>query len=197
MQKENNEKSTGMSRAKANKVVIIGDSNVGKTCLVTRYVDEKFGDTQPTIGALHRMKNMNGVDLDLWDTAGQERFKSMIPMYYKGAKAIIIAFDVTCLKSFQNAEKWLNEIETNTQNSLIVLVGNKIDLTDARVVSSEQIKIFCDNKKISFFECSAKSDVNINEIFAFIAEKIKAQLPAERNINIGDNMLSQKRICCL
>ena len=106
-------KNTPVQKNKAHKLVIIGDSNVGKTCLITRYVDEKFGDTQPTIGALHRMKSINGIDLDLWDTAVQERYKSMIPMYYKGAKAIIIAFDLTCLKSFQNAEKWLTEVESN------------------------------------------------------------------------------------
>jgi small GTP-binding protein len=186
-----------LAKTKANKVVIIGDSNVGKTCLITRYVDEKFGDTQPTIGALHRMKTANGVDLDLWDTAGQERFKSMIPMYYKGAKAIIIAFDVTCNKSFQNAEKWLQEIETNTQNCLIVLVGNKTDMTENRVVSSEQIKNFSNTKNISAFECSAKNDNGINEMFDFIAEKIKGIQANERNINIGDGLLTSKRMCCL
>ena len=185
------------NRTKANKVVIIGDSNVGKTCLITRYVDEKFGDSQPTIGALHRMKNVNGIDLDLWDTAGQERFKSMIPMYYKGAKAIIIAFDLTDMKSFQNAEKWLNEIESNTQGCLIVLAGNKVDLAESRVVSTEQIKIFCDNKKINFFECSAKNDININELFGYIADKVKEQAPGEKGITIEDGLLTQRRICCL
>jgi small GTP-binding protein len=182
-------------RSKSNKVVIIGDSNVGKTSLITRYVDEKFGETQPTISALHWMKNMNGIDLDLWDTAGQERFKSMIPMYYKGARAIILAFDVTCFKSFQNAEKWLNEIETNTKDCLIVLVGNKMDLVDSRTVSTEQIKIFCDNKKIHFFECSAKNDTNVNELFSYIAERLKENAPGERNIAIGES-LNQKSMCC-
>jgi small GTP-binding protein len=190
---QNNGKS--IPKTKANKVVIIGDSNVGKTCLITRYVDEKFGETQPTIGALHRMKTTNGVDLDLWDTAGQERFKSMIPMYYKGAKAIIIAFDLTCLKSFKNAEKWLNEIENSAQNCLMVLVANKADLTEARVVSKEQIKIFSDNKKIIFFECSSKTDMNVNELFSYIAEKIKEQSPSERNISIGNNII-RKNMCC-
>jgi Ras-related protein Rab-5C len=187
--------SNGKGSNKANKVVIIGDSNVGKTCLITRYVDERFGDTQPTIGALHRMKTTNGVDLDLWDTAGQERFKSMIPMYYKGAKAIIIAFDLTCMRSFQNAEKWLNEIENSTQNSTIVLVGNKIDLTESRQVSTEQIRLFCDNKKIYFFECSAKNDINVNDVFGFIAEKIKEQSSTNRGITIGNNS-GQKSLCC-
>jgi small GTP-binding protein len=194
MQKE--EIKTNNQKGKANKVVIIGDSNVGKTCLITRYVEDKFGETQPTIGALHRMKHVNGIDLDIWDTAGQERFKSMIPMYYKGAKAIMVAFDVTDLKSFQNAEKWLNEIDSTTQGCLIILVGNKIDLAESRVVSTEQIKTFCDNKKIIFFECSAKDGTNIIELFFYIAQKVKEQVPVEKNINIGEGLLSTNRICC-
>jgi Ras-related protein Rab-5C len=195
MQNENT-KDKSSPKGKANKVVIIGDSNVGKTCLIARYVDEKFGESQPTIGALHRMKTVNGIDLDLWDTAGQERFKSMIPMYYKGAKAIIIAFDVTEAKTFQNAEKWLGEIESNTQGCLIVLVGNKIDLSDQRTVSSEQIKIFCDNKKINFFECSAKNDIGIGELFSHIAEKVKEQVPAKGGVSLDENAPSGNRLCC-
>jgi len=160
-------------REKPNKVVIIGDSNVGKTCVIERYCEERFGETQPTIGALHKIKTINDVQLDIWDTAGQERFKSMVPMYYKGAKAIIVAFDVTSQASFEGAKKWLNEIESNTANICIVLMANKIDLDTARVVSREQAQNLADDKGITYFETSAKMDVNVKEIFEFIAMKIK------------------------
>ena len=172
MNSEGGQKNTTFKREKPNKVVIIGDSNVGKTCIIERYVDDHFGDTQPTIGALHKIKSVNDIQLDIWDTAGQERFKSMVPMYYKGAKAIIIAFDVTALASFEGAKKWLHEIESNTTNITIVLLANKIDLDSKRVVSKETAKSFADGKNIFYFETSAKDNINVKESFDFIASRI-------------------------
>lgn len=169
-------------REKPNKVVIIGDSNVGKTCFIERYCDDRFGDTQPTIGALHKIKTINDVILDIWDTAGQERFKSMVPMYYKGARAIIVAFDVTSVASFDGAKRWMNEIETNTSNILVILLGNKIDIEN-RLVSKESAKSYADAKSAHYFETSAKENLNVKEVFEFIATKIK-----EMNITQSNNL---------
>lgn len=168
-------------REKPNKVVIIGDSNVGKTCIIERYCEDRFGETQPTIGALHKIKMINDVQLDIWDTAGQERFKSMVPMYYKGAKAIIVAFDITSSTSFDGAKKWLSEIASNIANICIVLIANKIDLDSKRAVSKEAAENFADQKNITYFECSAKDNINVKEVFEFIAGKIK-----EMNIKSND-----------
>jgi small GTP-binding protein len=184
LNKEETSAKGGVKREKPNKVVIIGDSNVGKTCFIERYCDDRFGDTQPTIGALHKIKTVNEVVLDIWDTAGQERFKSMVPMYYKGAKAIIVAFDVTSVASFDGAKKWMNEIETNTSNILIVLLGNKIDIEN-RVVSKEQAKNFADAKNAQYFETSAKENTNVKEVFEFIASKVKElNVTQSNNLNI-------------
>jgi small GTP-binding protein len=182
LNKEETSAKGGVKREKPNKVVIIGDSNVGKTCFIERYCDDRFGDTQPTIGALHKIKTVNEVVLDIWDTAGQERFKSMVPMYYKGAKAIIVAFDVTSVASFDGAKKWMNEIETNTSNILIILMANKIDIEN-RLVSKEQAKNFADAKNAQYFETSAKENTNVKEVFEFIASKIK-----EMNVTQSNNL---------
>jgi small GTP-binding protein len=170
--KDDSSQKTVHKREKPNKVVIIGDSNVGKTCFIERYCDDKFGDTQPTIGALHKMKTVADIQLDIWDTAGQERFKSMVPMYYKGAKAIIVAYDVSSVTSFDGAKKWMNEIESNTSNIIIVLLANKIDL-ETRLISKETAKNFADAKNIYYFEASAKKNIGVKEVFEFIATKIK------------------------
>jgi small GTP-binding protein len=173
------------NREKPNKVVIIGDSSVGKTCFIDRFCDDKFGETEPTIGALHKTKTTNDIHLDIWDTAGQERFKSMIPMYYKGSKAIIIAFDVTSNSSFDGAKKWLLEIESSTSNIIIVLIANKIDLESTRMVSKDVAKSFADQKNIIYFETSAKDNINVKEVFDYIANELKKLiLKNDNSINI-------------
>jgi small GTP-binding protein len=194
---ESTNKTKTFKKEKPNKVVIIGDSNVGKTCLIERYCDNRFGDTQPTIGALHRVKTVNDLELDIWDTAGQERFKSMIPMYYKGAKAIIVAYDVTSLNSFEGAKKWIQEIEANTTNVLIVLVANKVDLAAKRVVSKETAKTLADVKGFMYHETSAKDNLGVFELFDAIALKLKEMnIKSESNINILNGAEEQNKSSC-
>jgi len=164
-------------KTKSHKVVMIGDSFVGKTSILDMYINNKFEETKPSIGAMHqfykiKLNSGEEVNLDLWDTAGQERFRSVVPMYYKGAKAILIVFDVTSPDSFEGAKNWVKEIESNISTILLLLVGNKIDLSDKRKVSYETAKNFANLKQIQYFECSAKTNTGIRDLFYTAAEKI-------------------------
>jgi small GTP-binding protein len=124
----------------SHKVVIIGDANLGKTCLITRFKHNKFDTTAPTIGAIHHIKTAENISLDIWDTAGQERFKSMIPMYYKGASALIICFDITNPDSFEGAQNWHTEIFESVKKVIIVLCGTKRDLEQKGLVDYRKLK---------------------------------------------------------
>jgi len=159
-------------RTVSHKIVIIGDANVGKTCLITRFNHNKFDSTTPTIGAIHHIKTVENITLDIWDTAGQERFKSMIPMYYKGARAVIICFDITNPDSFEGAQNWYTEIFQSVEKAIIILCGTKNDLEPNRRVDLSDTKKFADRKGIRYFETSAKDDFNIHQLFGYIAEQI-------------------------
>ena len=175
-----------------NKVVLIGDSNVGKTCILERLIKNSFESTKPTIGACHYEKIINDIKIDLWDTAGQERFRSMVPMYYKGCKGIIIVFDITDSNSFDGAKKWLNEINQNVKDIEIFLVGNKLDLSDRRSISREIASRFAKDNYLEYVETSAKENLNINALFEMIGQKLSAKINkqkeiiTENNLRIGD-----------
>lgn len=182
-------------RQKGNKVVIIGDSSVGKTCIIQQYLNNTFQETTSTIGACHFQKTINDVLVEIWDTAGQERFKSMIPMYYKGAKAIIIVFDVTNVHSFEGAKKWLVEIKANISSSYKVLCGNKIDLHEQRSVSNSEAKTYAESNQCVYIETSAKDNVGIDEMFNDIADNIKRMKEnEEHNSNNNNNNNGNKGI---
>lgn len=184
---------------KKNKIVIIGDSNVGKTCIIERLINNSFDETKPTIGACHYEKTVNDLKLDIWDTAGQERFRSMIPMYYKGAKAVIITFDITSSESFEGAKKWLNEIKENANDSFIILVGNKTDLEDSRVISKEFADNFSKENNLDYIETSAKDNVNVNNLFENIAKKINDVKANDELSNVRISELNKENkggLCC-
>jgi len=173
-----------IKRKKPSKVVIIGDSNVGKTCIIQRFINNSFENTQPTIGACHFNKKYMDVDLDIWDTAGQERFRSMVPMYYKGTKGIIICFDITDVNTFEGAKNWIKEIEQNVKNVSVFLVGNKCDLEN-RTVPSEMVSNYAHTNNFEYIETSAKENINIDVLFKKIAEKIK-EMKDNEEINYVD-----------
>jgi len=178
MEKENNQEMISKKIIKkGDKVVIIGDSFVGKTSIINCLIMGNLTDTKPTIGSQHYKYNFNNkenreINLDIWDTAGQERFRSVIPMYYKGAKAIIVVFDITNRDSFEGAKKWIEEIEQNNKGTLIFLVANKIDLIAKRTISEENVKEYSEKNKVEYLECSAKENLNIKELFEHVGSKI-------------------------
>ena len=160
------------------KLLIIGESGVGKTCLLLRYTDDSFtANHLTTIGIDFKIKivplpNNKLVKLQIWDTAGQERFRTITKTYYKGAHGIILTYDVTDQNSFKNIRNWIKQIEANAQTNVCkVLVGNKCDKPD-RAVSEEEGKKLAEDFNMSFFEASAKTNQNVKEVFDFLTEEI-------------------------
>ena len=160
------------------KVLMLGNSNVGKSSLFLRFVDDIWNDTfVPTIGVDFKIKTIEidqkKVKMQIWDTAGQERFKNIISSYYRGANGILLIYDVTEKESFKSLSNWLIEIEKNgNKNVLKVLIGNKSDLEDKRVISFNQGKEFSDMYGLKFIETSAKKNLNVNEAFESLGREI-------------------------
>merc|ERR1711974_267613 len=161
------------------KLLLIGDSGVGKSCILNRFAENTYSDSYiSTLGVDFKNKNIQldgkNIRLQIWDTAGQERFRTITSSYYRGAHGIIVVYDVTDPVSFTNVKQWLKEIATYASEDVHkLLVGNKCDLGDLRKVTKEQAKEFADKLEISFEETSAKEGIGIEEAFLTIAKQIK------------------------
>ena len=153
------------------KVVIVGDSGVGKTNLVKRFINDSFSkDSKATVGVEFMSKNysINGkiFKIEIWDTAGQERYKSITAAYYKGAKGAMIVYDVTSKTTFDNVDKWHNEIKDKANKNInIMMIGNKTDLTDSIQVTSEMSESKATALEIPVMETSALDATNVKEAF--------------------------------
>jgi len=164
------------------KLVLLGDASVGKSCLVVRFAKGEFYEYQePTIGAAFMTQtvslNTEVVKFEIWDTAGQERYKSLAPMYYRGAAAAVIVFDITSKESFDAAKSWVSELQST--DTLIALAGNKSDLEATRTVEREAAKAYAEQAGILYMETSAKSGQNVNELFREIAVRLPKQSKEE------------------
>ncbi|OHT00329.1 GTP-binding protein ypt1 [Tritrichomonas foetus] len=151
--------------------MIIGDSCVGKSCLLIQFADQTFSENYvSTIGVDFKIRTLEidsrSIKLQIWDTAGQERFHSITSNYYNGSHAIAIVYDVTNRESFDNVSKWISDVN-NLANEHVckMLIGNKVDLEEKRVVSFEEGQKMADSLGIPFLETSAKSTKNVNEMF--------------------------------
>ena len=189
------------------KVLLLGDSSVGKTCVLLRYCDKTFQEAHlSTIGLDYRLKTMtleNGknIKLQIWDTAGQDRFRAITKNYYKGANGIILIYDVTNLQTYENVKNWINQIrEEANPNVVIYLAGNKVDVNDElRVVKTEEGQKIADEYNLTFYETSAKSGININEIFEDLVKKVdeiysKLEVPKKQIKN--KLYTGKKKGCC-
>lgn len=160
------------------KLVIIGDSGVGKTGIINRYLHNTFShEIKATIGVEFGTQkiNLNGhcIKAQIWDTAGQERYRSITNAYYKGAKAAIIVYDITNLNSFVGVERWLKEIRAVGDKDIhLVLVGNKSDLDVKRQVPTDKGEEYARINEIAFMETSALNSSNITKVFESIAERV-------------------------
>ena len=189
------------------KVILLGDSSVGKTCVLLRYCDKTFQEAHlSTIGLDYRLKTMtleNGknIKLQIWDTAGQDRFRAITKNYYKGANGIILIYDVTNLQTYENVKNWINQIrEEANPNVVIYLAGNKVDVNEElRVVKTEEGQKIADEYNLTFYETSAKSGININEIFEDLVKKVdeiysKLEVPKKQIKN--KLYTGKKKGCC-
>ena len=168
-----------MSDETVYKVLLLGDTTVGKTCFLMKYTDKTFQDIHmATIGLDYRLKTMKlkggkNIKLQIWDTAGQDRFRAITKNYYKGSHGIILIYDVTNLQTFENVKTWVNQIqEEASTNVVIYIAANKIDMETERKVTKEEGENLAQELGFPFVETSAKSGININETFEDLVERI-------------------------
>jgi len=164
------------------KLLLIGDSGVGKSCLLLRFADDTYTESYiSTIGVDFKIRTIElegkTVKLQIWDTAGQERFRTITSSYYRGAHGIIVVYDVTDNDTFTNVKQWLQEIDRYASEGVNkLLVGNKSDLTSKKVVEYSVAKEFADQLKIPFLETSAKTALNVEQAFLTMAKEIKDRM---------------------
>ena len=176
------------------KVLLLGNSDVGKSSILLRYVDSVWNETfVPTIGVDFKVKTVEigdkKVKMQIWDTAGQERFRNVISTYFRGGNGLLLIYDITNKDSFKNLESWLIEIEKNaSENILKILIGNKSDLEEDREISKEEAQAFANRNGMQFMETSAKMNTNVDEAFQALGK-----LMIEFNLGKNTTMASQNK----
>lgn len=192
------------------KLLLIGDSGVGKTCVLFRFSDDTFNHTFiSTIGIDFKIKTVElqgkKIKLQIWDTAGQERFHTITTSYYRGANGILLVYDITQPKTFDNISKWVRNINEHASEDVErMLIGNKCDMEDKRLISEERGRKVAEENGIKFFETSAKENINIEIAFNTLAEDIlNKQSPGRETskepdlkLNKDDTSRNQLGSCC-
>jgi len=196
------------------KVIILGDSGVGKTSLMNQYVHKRFSNQyKATIGADFLTKEVmiddKLVTLQIWDTAGQERFQSLGVAFYRGADSCVLVYDITDAKSFDNLESWMDEFlvhaaPRNQETFPFVVLGNKADMAKRRQVATNKAKQWCTSKNnIPYFETSAKEALNVEQAFYTIAKNALLQEAQQKPIFIPqtlgpleNNQPQEQNKCC-
>lgn len=193
-----------MSETDQYKIMIVGDTSVGKSSILRRFINNTFShEIETTIGAAYMAKKMyhndKEITLSIWDTAGQEKYRSLMPLYYRNAYACILVFDVTDKYTLDNIDEWIDNVYKYTEtNSVICLVGNKIDRND-RKVSSDDAKKVADKYNIQYFETSAKTGYKVSDIFVYVTSKITENIECgllckpDNSVKINNK---QSNICC-
>ncbi|KAI8344878.1 small GTPase superfamily [Choanephora cucurbitarum] len=188
------------------KLVLLGESSVGKSSIVTRYATDTFIEgREATIGAAFLARicstEQRKVKFEIWDTAGQERFHSLAPMYYRNALAAMVVFDITQSSSFERAKLWVKELKKGSPHLVIALVGNKLDLDqEAREVSQQEAEDYATEMQLFYVETSARLGTHIEHVFHGIADRIpEDQLNARSNntrLAIDRHSSSDNRCAC-
>jgi small GTP-binding protein len=188
------------------KLLLIGESAVGKSCLLLRFAENKFQESfLYTIGIDFKVRhveiNDTKVKLQIWDTAGQEKFRTITKAYYRGAHGIMLVFDVTNIDTFSQTRQWINSINDNVTDPVaIILIGNKVDM-EGRKVTREQAQALADEFKIEYFETSAKDGSNVESTFFHLAKVIlddkqmMSQLKLPTAVPVGKSKNAEKGCC--
>ncbi|ODQ82111.1 hypothetical protein BABINDRAFT_174685 [Babjeviella inositovora NRRL Y-12698] len=189
------------------KLLLVGDSGVGKSCLLLRFVEDKFNPSFiTTIGIDFKIRTIevNGkkIKLQVWDTAGQERFRTITTAYYRGAMGIIIVYDTTDSRTFDNVENWFATVNQHASDEAqLMLVGNKCDDLENRQVPREKAVELAKRLNIPFVEASAKSNENVDQVFYELAKLIQenvgdAVVETNNGVNVASSNDSTKSSCC-
>ena len=191
------------------KIMVIGESLVGKTALITKYTKNTFGGAYLTtvgIDFQDKFLNINGkeIKIELWDTAGQERFRNIAKNYFQSSDGFLLVYDLTKKSSFENLEFWNTQINLNApKETKYILVGNKKDLEDQREVKIEEGEDFAKKNNIKFFETSAKDGTNVIDVFETLAkeivndvEQINTRSKRSSQVLKKKNTVAEKKSCC-
>ena len=195
------------------KLILIGDSCVGKSNILLKYLKNEFDpNSRATVGVEFGTKNIflnnKKIKIQIWDTAGEERYRSITSAYYKGAKGALIVYDITKKSSFNNIDKWISDLKLNgDKNICIIILGNKSDLEDKREVNKEEGIKKSEMYKTAFLETSALNGDNINKAFDELIEQIiqnnqnffgeNTKKEIDKGVSLNDSKSDDKKKCCL
>ena len=190
------------------KLMVIGETRVGKTALIKKYTKNVFGGTYlTTVGIDFQEKIINveekSVKLQIWDTAGQERFRNIAKSYFHTSDGFLLVYDISCKDSFEKLNFWYEQIKLNApENTKCVVAGNKCDLEEKRQVNKNEGENFAKTYNIDFYETSAKDGINVDEVFQTLANEIMKDIKKNGSKNkrssqvLKKNTKSKKKSCC-
>ena len=188
------------------KILIIGDSTVGKTNFIKKYVENKFNESYFASTGIDLITTSIKIEgksfkIQIWDTAGQEKYRAMTKNLFLKTQGIVIIFDISNETSFINLKSWMNDIKEECSADIpMILVGNKLDLEDKRVIDKERAMEFAKNEKLEYIETSSKTGENINKALSLIIEKIYQRADSNSNFSFtlddGTVKKKSKKMCC-
>ena len=195
------------------KLLLLGDSSVGKTSILLKYISNKFDESSiSTVGVDYMDKiidyNKFKIKLQIWDTSGEEKFRTITKNFYRNADGLLVVFDLTKKESFHHVGSWINEAKENNDKLKTLLIGNKLDLKDERIVAIDVAKQFAEKNNLKYIETSAKDGTNINESFQAIIDLLFDGKSSEEILHeftkqdsslsvVDDSMeVKKKKACC-